>query len=234
MADESTGTEEATQEGGEDTKVEVKDVGASQTPETDTEQGDEEGSSKSAQETPTSTTLADLTEEALRALIREVASDVALEALASFEIDIDKKVQMDEARQALLIEIRTGREASEAEVVAGATSIVDDLGNRVAKAQSSAPELRAELVRAEQRLRREIAELCEGMKYLNEQIDLWKGVAQNLARILEARKVLQELRPTPTQPEPNPTQVPADTAPSLTQPESRPAPDLPDFLRDVR
>jgi len=234
MADESTGTEEATQEGGEDTKVEVKDVGASQTPETDTEQGDEEGSSKSAQETPTSTTLADLTEEALRALIREVASDVALEALASFEIDIDKKVQMDEARQALLIEIRTGREASEAEVVAGVTSIVDDLGNRVAKAQSSAPELRAELVRAEQRLRQEIAELCEGMKYLNEQIDLWKGVAQNLARILEARKVLQELRPTPTQPEPNPTQVPADTAPSLTQPESRPAPDLPDFLRDVR
>jgi len=234
MADESTGTEEATQEGGEDTKVEVKDVGASQTPETDTEQGDEEGSSKSAQETPTSTTLADLTEKALRALIREVASDVALEALASFEIDIDKKVQMDEARQALLIEIRTGREASEAEVVAGVTSIVDDLGNRVAKAQSSAPELRAELVRAEQRLRQEIAELCEGMKYLNEQIDLWKGVAQNLARILEARKVLQELRPTPTQPEPNPTQVPADTAPSLTQPESRPAPDLPDFLRDVR
>jgi len=235
MADESTGTEEATQEGGEDTKVEVKDVGASQTPETDTEQGDEEGSSKSAQETPTSTTLADLTEEALRALIREVASDVALEALAGFGIDIDKKVvQMDEARQALLVEIRTGREASEAEVVAGVTSIVDDLGNRVAKAQSSAPELRAELVRAEQRLRREIAELCEGMKYLNEQIDLWKGVAQNLARILEARKVLQELRPTPTQPEPNPTQVPADTAPSLTQPESRPAPDLPDFLRDVR
>jgi len=216
MADESTGTEEATQEGGEDTKVEVKDVGASQTPETDTEQGDEEGSSKSAQETPTSTPLADLTEEALRALIREVASDVALEALASFEIDIDKKVQMDEARQALLIEIRTGREASEAEVVAGVTSIVDDLGNRVAKAQSSAPELRAELVRAEQRLRQEIAELCEGMKYLNEQIDLWKGVAQNLARILEARKVLQELRPTPT------------------QPESRPAHDLPDFLRDVR
>ncbi|TSC93500.1 MAG: hypothetical protein CEN89_37 [Candidatus Berkelbacteria bacterium Licking1014_7] len=230
MADESTGTAEAIPEGGEDTKVEVEDVGESQTPETETD--NEQGGKTEEVVDPMPTALADLADEALRALIHEIASDVALEALTGFGEDIDKTTKrMDEARQALLIEIRTGREASEAEVVAGAASIVDNLGKSVARTQSSVPELRAELVRSEQGLRREIEELREGMKYLNDELQLWKGTAQNLARILEARKVLQELQP---QPAPTPTKTSASPVSAPTQPEPRSAPDLPDFLRDVR